>query len=82
MKALQWDTCSRRGYAVEVTHIGRLEATLVCGGAAALGRNVWIGSLAGEVVAICETRDKAIAAIRAEARVLLCEAVAVLEARQ
>jgi len=79
MKYLLWGTCLRPGYTIEVTHIGHLKATLVCGGAAILGRNIWVGTLDGEVVVIAEIRDRAESAIRAEAKRLLVEAVTVLE---
>lgn len=78
MKGLQWEISARRGYAVEVAHIGRFDATLVCGGAATIGANVWVGTFAGEVVAISPTRPEAIRGVESAAMRMLVEAGAVL----
>jgi hypothetical protein len=78
---LQWETSARRGYAVEVAEIGRFTATLVCGGAGTIGANVWVGTFAGEVVAISATRAEAIRAIEVAALRMLLEAGAALGKR-
>ena len=78
-KPLRWDTDSSRGYNCEVARIGRFVATLTCTGAGTLGLNCWIGTFAGELMAVSATRAEAIAAIEREAMRMLVEAGAARE---
>lgn len=77
--AIQWSTDSRRGWECEVAQIGRFEAKLIYTGAGTIGVNVWIGIFNGELCAVSPTRDRAIAAIKAEAMRMMVEAGAALE---
>lgn len=49
---LAWRTDSSRGWNIEVADIGAFVATIVAGGAGTIGTNVFVGSFAGQVIAI------------------------------
>lgn len=77
--ALAWTTETVAGVPREVARVGRFVATITQGGADSIGVNVFVGTFAGEVVAIQGSRSTCEAALlRAIMRILL-EAAATVE---
>jgi len=76
---LLWTTDLLAGCNVEVAKIGAFEARITCGGAGTIGANVYVGTFAGQVVAISGSIADAESAIKREGMRMLVEAGAVLE---
>jgi hypothetical protein len=67
------------GVSREVAHVGRFVATITQGGAGSIGVNVFVGTFAGEVVAIQASRTACERALQLAIMRILVEAAASLE---
>jgi hypothetical protein len=56
MKLIWREDCSP-GFTRELSSIGGLTCSITVGGAASLGRNIYVGELCGDVVAISPTAE-------------------------